>query len=207
AACRLFHLRLSHRIPRHASPGRGGLVRFAGVGGELVAGDHWTFQYLWQSRGRLVREPLPQQVCAFLDVRLTRAIGAAVSCRAQDRMDVLPVRCGAWVYLAGYGAADGWCRRETIRDALSRDAVWTDRPVAPDRRLLWRVARGDCDHTLRQLPVDVVCRRFVGCGGGFLQLTDPGTRRRTLRSAGIGGFVGRAVIAMRIKKSRPLFNL
>ena len=70
---------------------------------------------------------------------------------------------------------DGWCSREAVWNALSRDLVRADLVVASDWRVLRRLARGHCDHPLRQLPLDVVCGCFVGRHGRLVQSTDSRT--------------------------------
>ena len=86
-------------------PGEVDLCGLPAVGGELVAGDHWTRQHLRQSRGGMVCKPLPQQVRAFLDVRLARSVGTGVSRSAQNRMGVLPICRWARLYLASHSSA------------------------------------------------------------------------------------------------------
>src|SRR5262249_4931061 len=159
----------------------------AGVGGELVAGDHWTCQHLRQSRGRLVREPLPQQVCAFLDVWLACSAGVTLSPCAQERMDVLSVRRRTRFHLVGHCAAHRRCGRQTVWDALSRDLVWANAAVASDWRFFLRGGRGGWGHALREFTLGVVCGCFVCYHKRLIQSTDSRTKDFTPRSASLCG--------------------
>src|SRR5262249_47204826 len=99
-----------------------------------------------------------------------------------------------YLFAAGLGftwlatcAAHRRCGRQTVWDALSRDLVWANSSVAPDWGFFRRVARGDCDHPLRQLPVDVVCGCFVGYHSRLMQSTDSRTGNCAPRSARLIG--------------------
>ena len=63
-----------------------------------------------------------------------------LSRRAEDGVDLLSFGRRSWLFLVGHGAADRGSRRQTLRHALSRHALRHDHAVAPDRRLLRRVA-------------------------------------------------------------------
>src|SRR5262245_1305451 len=132
-ARRLRYLRLPHRFSRHASPGRSGFVWFAGIGGELVVGNHWYCHHRRQPGGWLVCEPLSEQVCAILDVRLACVAGVAISRRSQDRLDFLSLCGWARFYLAGHRASNGGRYRQIVWNALPRNALWACSAVAPDR--------------------------------------------------------------------------
>ena len=137
----LFHLRLPHRLPGDPPAGRSRAVRPAGracrprrsriiglfnIAGSLTAGA--------------LGHALPHEVAAVLDVRQPRRADRALPGRAEDRHDLLRVRGGARLHLAGHGAADRRPGRQAVRRALSRHAVRPDAAVAPDRRLLRRLA-------------------------------------------------------------------
>src|SRR5262245_41557235 len=97
----------------------------------------------------MVRESLPEQIRAFLDVRLACPIGASISRGAEDCLDVLFVRWRTGFHLAGHGSADRRRDRQAFWSTVSRHAVRAVIAVAPDRRLFRRLAGRTCDRSLR----------------------------------------------------------
>src|SRR5574341_1356792 len=83
--------------------------------------------------------------------------------------------------MARHRAADGGRGRQIVRLALSLDALWSDDVVAPNRRLFWRLVGRTDLQPLRELPMDVVRRRFVRGYCGATEFTDTGGSSRTSR--------------------------
>lgn len=161
-----FHLRRAHRLPGHAPSRRGGAVWFAGqrVGG--VDRVDRPVQRGRQPHDRQAGRARPHEVVAHRDVCQPRGDDRPVPDCAAYTTDVLSVRRGIGIHLAGHGAAHGRLDRQAVWPALSGHLVRTDAAVAPARRLLRRVAGRPGAGTLRQLPVDVVRRHRAGrCSG------------------------------------------
>src|SRR5262245_53705508 len=102
-------------------------------------------------------------------------------------MDVLSVRRRTRFHLVGHCAAHRRCRRQAVWNTLSRYLIWANSAVATDWWFFRRVARGNCDHALRQLSLDVVCGCFVGCHSRLMQSTDSRTKDCTPRSSSLSG--------------------
>ena len=138
SARRILHVRLSYRVPGDAPSGRSGALRPAGKRFGSNARRDRPVQHRWQPGRRNPGVALPDEASASLDVREPRRDHHYLPDGAQNRDDVLCVRGRARLHLAGDSAADGRAGGQAVRDALPGDAVRTDAPLAPDRRLFRR---------------------------------------------------------------------
>ena len=143
-------------------PGQVHLCGLDPVGLGQFAGTDRAGEYRRFPDGRLAGRAAADEVPAVRAVFQPCSRGAGVHGGAEDRADVLCVRAGAGVDLAGDGAADRRAGGKAVWRAVPGDAVRADAAVAPDRRFFWRLAGRARGGAVRGLHVDVVrgCRRW-----------------------------------------------
>ena len=193
-APRLLHLRLSHRLPGDAparrvalcglSP-RSSAISLALIGLFNIAGS--------LGAGWLGQRYRMKHLLALMYA--SRAALIAIYLLRRRRRDLLPVRGGLGLtWLATVPPTAGLVGK-LFGAALPGHAVRADPAVAPDRRLLRRVARRPGDRTFRRLHLDVVRRHRAGAAGGGRQPADPrieaGAAARSCTGVGRNAYHGR----------------